>query len=69
MPRPPAAHRQPHGKTRQLDLFAGAHDTEAARMPQWQALPAETRQALTKLMVGLILAHADGDRAEMGHDV
>jgi hypothetical protein len=73
MPRPPAAHRHPHRKTHQLDLFAGPHDTEAAGMPQWQALPVETRRALTKLTVHLILAHADGaralDRKELRHDV
>lgn len=32
-------------------------------MPQWQALPKGTRQALTTLMVRLILDHVDGDRA------
>jgi hypothetical protein len=41
-------------------------------MPQWQALPAETRRRLTKLMVRLILDHADGERVpereEMRHD-
>ena len=44
----------------------------AAQTPQWQALPAETRHTLTKLMVRLILGHADGDlrqREEMRHDV
>ena len=43
--------------------------TEAA----WQALPAETRHTLTKLMVRLIFSHADRDlareREEMRHDV
>ena len=42
-------------------------------MPQWQALPAETRRTLTKLMARLLLDHADGDlareREEMRHDV
>lgn len=73
MPRRPTAHRHPHSKTHQLNLFAGLHDTEAAQMPQWQALPDVTRQALTKLMVRLMLAYADGDRAperkEKRHDV
>ena len=44
----------------------------AAPPPQWQALPAETRHMLTKLMVRLIFGHADGDlareREEMRHD-
>jgi hypothetical protein len=47
--------------------------TAAAQTPQWQALPAETRHTLTKLMVRPIFGHADGDlargREEMRHDV
>ena len=42
--------------TDQFDLFSNHHDVET---PQWQALPAETRRTLTKLMVRLILDHAD----------
>ena len=45
----------------------------AAQTPQWQALPAETRHTLTKLMVRLIFGHADDDlareREEMRYDV
>jgi hypothetical protein len=63
--------RQP--TTYQFDLFSNPHDAEAAQMPHWQALPAETRRTLTKLVVRLILDHAVGDRAsereEMRHDV
>ena len=60
--------------TDQLDLFAHLHDPKAARMsPPWQALPAEARLALTRLMVRLILDHAAGERPaerkEAGHDV
>ena len=44
-----------------------------SKTPQWQALPAETRHTLTKLMVRLIFGHADRDlaqeREEMRHDV
>jgi len=62
--------RQP--KTYQFDLFSNPHDAKTAKMPQWQALPVEARQALTKLMVRLILDYADGDRApqreELRHD-
>jgi hypothetical protein len=36
------------------------------QMPQWQALPVETRLTLTKLMVRLILDHVDGERASQG---
>jgi hypothetical protein len=63
--------RQP--TTYQFDLFSNPHDAETAQTPQWQALPIETRHALTKLMVRLILDHADGDRIpereETRHDV
>src|ERR1700690_4345112 len=69
---PPTAHRHPHSNARQFDLFCEPPDA-AAQTPQWQALPAETRHTLTKLMVRLIFGHADGDlargREEMRHDV
>jgi cytochrome b561 len=72
MPRPPTAHRHAHGNPRQFDLF-GKLPYAAAPPPPWQALPAETRHTLTKLMVRLIVGHADGDlareREEMRHDV
>ena len=59
-------------KTYQFDLFSNPHDAKTAQMPQWQTLPAEARRTLTKLMVRLILDHADGDRApqreELHHD-
>jgi hypothetical protein len=68
MPRPPTAHRN----ARQFDLF-GDPPYAAAPTLQWQALPAETRHTLTKLMVRLIFSHADRDlareREEMRHDV
>jgi hypothetical protein len=74
MPRRPTLHRFPHSKTHQFDLFQGPHDVEAPPLaPQWQALPAETREALTNLMVRLMLDHADGgcgrDREEVRYDV
>ena len=60
--------RQP--KTFQFDLFSNPHALETAQTPQWQA---QTRRALTKLMVRLILDHVDGgrapDRQETRHDV
>jgi hypothetical protein len=60
--------------TDQLDLFSQPHNPKAAGMlPPWQALPAEARLTLTRLMVRLILDHAAGDRAldqkEQRHDV
>jgi hypothetical protein len=72
MPRQRTAHRHPRSKTHQLDLFARPDDSVAARTPEWGMLPAQTRQALTGLMVRLILDHADGERApdreERRHD-
>jgi hypothetical protein len=72
MPRPPTAHRHPHSNPRQFDLFCDP-PYAAAPTPQWQALPAETRHTLTKLMARLIYGHADRDlareREEMRHDV
>ena len=53
--------RQP--TTCQFDLFSSQAAAETAQMPQWQALPEETRRTLTKLMVRLILDHVDGERA------
>jgi hypothetical protein len=68
------AYRSPPSsqQARQFDLFCDP-PSAAAQTPQWQALPAETRHTLTKLMVRLIFGHADGDlargREEMRHDV
>ena len=53
--------RQP--TTYQFDLFSKPNDVEMMQTPQWQALPAETRRSVTKLMVSLILDHVDGERA------
>ena len=65
MPRQPMAY--------QFDLFSNPNDAEIAQTPLWQALPEETRRTLTKLMVRLILDHADGDlvreREHLRHDV
>ena len=58
--------RQP--TTYQFDLFSNQHDDTTLQMPQWQALPDETRRALTRLMVRLILDHADGERAVQRED-
>jgi hypothetical protein len=59
--------------TDQLDLFAHRYVAKAAGMPPWQALPAEARLALTRLMARLFLDHVAGDRTpdqkEQRHDV
>jgi hypothetical protein len=47
MPRPPT--------TYQFDLFSSQRNAKPVQTPQWQALPAETRRSVTKLMISLIL--------------
>lgn len=42
----------------QLDLLAAQDSAEGAQKPLWQELPVEARQALTQLLVRLILDHA-----------
>ncbi|SEI20591.1 hypothetical protein SAMN05216228_10703 [Rhizobium tibeticum] len=49
--------------TYQFDLFSGLHSGKTASMPQWQELPEGTRQALTALMVRLLIDHANNGRA------
>ena len=53
--------RQP--TTYQFDMFSKPNNAKTMQTPQWQALPAETRRTVTKLMVSLILDHIDGERA------
>ena len=48
-------------KPEQFDLFAQPVDSGQLRMPDWRTLPTQTQQALTNLMVRLILDHAHGD--------
>ena len=59
-------------RTTQFDLFT-APAGEAAPTPSWGALPEETRSALTRLMVQLILDHVDDARGplpeEARHDI
>ena len=59
-------------RTPQLDLFVAPRG-EAVPAPAWGALPEETRLALTRLMVRLILDHAHDARGpqpeEARHDV
>jgi hypothetical protein len=50
---------QHQSRTQQFDLFGEPDGDGAAQRPQWQALPNETRQALTDLMVRMILDHAE----------
>jgi hypothetical protein len=62
---------QHQSRIQQFDLF-GEPDG-AVQTPEWQALPNETRQALTDLMVRMILDHAQEacrrQPEEADHDV
>jgi len=49
--------------TLQLDLFSNPSRPGIDQVPHWQTLPAQTRQALTSLIVRLLLDHVAGDRA------
>ena len=48
-------------RTTQFDLFT-APGGEAVPTPAWGALPEEARRVLTRLMVQLLLDHADDAR-------
>jgi hypothetical protein len=60
---------QQSDRCQQIDLFDGVTPTQ---MPAWRDLPEETRDALTGLMVRLILEHAQIStpalQTEAGHD-
>lgn len=60
MPRPPT--------TYQFDLFSSQRNAKPMQTPQWQALPAETRRSVTRLMIRLILDHIEGERAVQRED-
>jgi hypothetical protein len=47
--------------TLQLDLFSESRNAGLPQTPQWQTLPAQTRQMLTPLIVRLLLDRVDGD--------
>ena len=53
-------HDDPSG-TQQFDLFDTGSGGSAPPAPEWRALPAPTRQALTALMTRLICDHTAGD--------
>jgi hypothetical protein len=62
-----------HRKPQQIDLFESDPGGGIIGVPAWLELPAETRNALTSLMVRLILEHASQCRmslkTEASHDV
>jgi hypothetical protein len=58
MQRQRSLRHQHQSRTQQFDLFGEPDGDGAVQSPEWQALPNETRQALTDLMVRMILDHA-----------
>ena len=64
---------QHQSRTQQFDLFGEPDGDSAIQRPKWQTLPNETRQALTELMVRMILEHAQepccSQRGERRDDV
>jgi hypothetical protein len=54
--------RQQSHQSRQFDLFTAAGGVCPPRKPAWEALPPQTRAALTDLMTRLILDHARNSR-------
>ena len=64
--------RSLRGGPRQIELFAPVGPDEPTGTPGWADLPQGTRETLTRLMVRLILEHADKGRApsltEASHD-
>lgn len=63
------AHHNQRSKPRQLDLFAPPVARGTTPMPDWRALPAATREALTALIARLILNHVHGERRADGEEV
>lgn len=52
-------------QTLQLDLFSNPRDSGITQTPQWDMLPAPTRQTLTSLIARLLLDHGDDPVAEL----
>jgi hypothetical protein len=66
-------HHVLRSRPEQFDLFAQPGDGGQPWVPDWRTLPVETQQALTNLMVRLILEHGRVDRRpgqaeERSHD-
>ncbi|MEO4043413.1 hypothetical protein AAFN47_17585 [Hoeflea sp. CAU 1731] len=57
-----------HPTTCQFDLFSKPNDSGMMQTPQWQALPAEARRSVTKLIINLILDHIDSEHAVQRED-
>jgi hypothetical protein len=53
-------HQQHRCRSQQFDLFRGSDNARQQRL-DWEALPSQTREVLTDLMVRLILDHKEND--------
>lgn len=53
-------HHRTRSQNRQLDLFETECPRALAGIPNWSALPTETRRELTGLMARLFVDHAAG---------
>ena len=60
-------------KPEQMDLFGSGQSSVVIGSPTWPELPAETQRALIKLMVRLLVEHADKSQTALmtgtGHDL
>ena len=60
-------------KPQQMDLFGSGQSSVVIGAPAWLELPAETQRALIKLMVRLLVEHADKSQTApmtgAGHDL
>jgi hypothetical protein len=61
MPRQTKSLHDLRSRPTQFDLFAHPADNGQTQVPEWRALPPETRQTLTGLIARLMLEHAHGD--------
>lgn len=52
----------------QPNLFPTRRPPTAGAAPEWKSLPDQTRQAVTALMLRLLLAHAGNTGRETGGD-
>ena len=57
--------RQHQLAQRQLDLRPVSQPPSLRQHPQWSALPDQTRQTLSALLTGLLVAHASGVRVPL----
>ena len=60
--------RRPRMPDHQLDFFLANALPTSSPVPGWNALPERTRQAVTRLVARLLMAHASGAGPQPGGD-